>query len=393
MKAPPQRMTSAALAWRAGPAAADVLDADRPAALEEDPRHEGPGLHSQVGAAHGRVQVGTRRAQATAAVDVAVERPEALLAVAVDVIREPVAGLLGGLEEGAEQGAGGRSALEHEGAVVTPERVVGRRREAVLHAFEVGQAVGVVPGAHAGIRRPPFIVERVPALEDHAVDAAGAAQDLAAGVVDPAVVHERLGLRPVAPVVVAAADGEGQGGRHVDEDVEAVVGATRLQDQDAPRGVRAQAAGQHAPGRAAADDQDVVWRGHLPRPRCRSCVRLLVAGILRTCHRPPSRPRRRPCTSPVDGCRPRPVSRSRRSTRPTARTLARSPSAIAPTPGGPSRRAYGGRGGLGRHVGLRARRRPHPRGRPRGRASRRPRAGADGGPGQAAACRGLRRGR
>ena len=62
-----------------------------------------------------------------------------------------------------------------------------------------------------------------------------------------------------------------------------------------------------------------------PSPSLRSCVRLLVAGILRTCHRPPSRPRRRPCTSPVDGCRPRPVSRSRRSTRPTARTSARSP--------------------------------------------------------------------
>ena len=111
-------------------------------------------------------------------------------------------------------------------------RVVGRGREAGLHPLEVRQAVGVVPGRHPRVGRPALVVERVAALEDLAVDARRAAKDLAAGVVDPPVVHERLGLRFVLPVVEAAADRERQRGRHVDERVDAPVGPAGLEDQD-----------------------------------------------------------------------------------------------------------------------------------------------------------------
>ena len=39
-----------------------------------------------------------------------------------------------------------------------------------LHALEVGQAVGEVPGLHAGVGSPALVVQGVAALEDHAVD-------------------------------------------------------------------------------------------------------------------------------------------------------------------------------------------------------------------------------
>ena len=119
--------------------------------------------------------------------DVAVERREALLAVAVDVARELVAGLLDGLEERVEQRARRRAALEHERPVAAA--VLVGAGEARLHPLEVRQAVGVVPRLHARVGGPALVVERVPALEDHPVDAARAAEHLAAGVVDPAPVH------------------------------------------------------------------------------------------------------------------------------------------------------------------------------------------------------------
>ena len=90
-----------------------------------------------------------------------------------------------------------------------------------------------------GVGAPPLVVQRVAALEDHPVDAARAAEHLAAGVVDPPPVHVRLGLGLVLPVVEATADRERQRGRHVDEDVPQVVGAAGLQDEHPVRRVGA----------------------------------------------------------------------------------------------------------------------------------------------------------
>ena len=213
------------------------LDADRPRPLEEDLRHECPGPDLEVPPlAHDRVQVGPRRRQPPAPMDVAVEWREAFLAIPVDVVGQRIAGLLGALEEGREQRIGRGAALQDERAVVASPRIVGRCRERRLHPLEVGQAMGVVPGRHAGIGGPPLEVERVAALEDLPVDAAAPTEDLAAGVVDPPAVHERLWLGLVLPVVEAAADREGERRRHVDERVDAPIGATGLEDEDPRRG-------------------------------------------------------------------------------------------------------------------------------------------------------------
>ena len=220
------------------PARARVFDSDRPRTVEQHPRGQRERLHGEVGAVHHGVQVSPRGGQAPAVVHVAIEGGKALLPVAVDVRGQRMAGLLHGGEERVEQRAPSGTALEHERAVVAAEGIVGLRGQAVLHALEVGQAMGVVPRLHPLARGPALVVERVPALEDHAVDAARSAQHLSARVVDTAPAHVWLGLRSVLPVVEAVADGEGQCRGHVDEHVPRPVRAPRLEDQDAVTRIR-----------------------------------------------------------------------------------------------------------------------------------------------------------
>ena len=235
-----------------------VLHADRSIALDQDLRDERPGLDVQVRTAHHGVEVRTGRRQSPAVADVAVERREPLLAESVHVLGQRVAGLLDRLEERPEQRAAGGAALQDERAGVPAILVLEPSRHAALHPLEVRQAVRVIPGVHAGVRAPTLVVQGVPALEDHAVDAARAAQDLAARVIDPTPVHVRLGLRLVLPVVVAASDRERERRRHVDEDVPQVVGTARFQHQHAVRGVGGQPVAQGAAGRSASDDHEVV---------------------------------------------------------------------------------------------------------------------------------------
>ena len=88
-----------------------VFDTDRARSVEQDPGDERAGADIEVRPVHDRMQVRTRCAQATAATDVAVERGEALLAIAVDVFGELVAGLLHGAKNALNSGlvAGPRS--------------------------------------------------------------------------------------------------------------------------------------------------------------------------------------------------------------------------------------------------------------------------------------------
>lgn len=213
-------------------------------------------MHRQVPTVPDGCQVGLAGAEPTTPVDVAVELREALLAVAVDVVGQGVPGLLDGLEEGAEQRRRGGPALQDQGSRAAAPGV--GACQAGLHALEVREAVRVVPLLEAGVAGPALVVERVAALEDHAVDGRRAAEHLAAGVEDPSSTHVRLGLGLVAPVVEAAADGEGQRGGHVDERVELGVGAPCLEHQDARPGIRAQTVGEGGPGGPAADDHVVV---------------------------------------------------------------------------------------------------------------------------------------
>ena len=226
-----------------------------------------PAAHLEVAPVRRPAEVGAGGVHPPAVEDRAVEAGEALLAVAVDVGGQLVAGLLDGGEERLVERAGGRAPLEHDRAVGAAVGV--GAGEAGLHALEVRQAVCVVPGLEPRFRGPALVVERVPALEDHPVDAARAAEQLAAGVVDAPAVHERLRLRAVHPVVAGVADREGERGRHLDVEVPEAVGPAGLEHEHARAGVGAEAVREHAAGRAAADDHDVVGHAGEVRERPR----------------------------------------------------------------------------------------------------------------------------
>ena len=258
--APPHRTTSPAPTYSCRRPGAEVLDADRAGALEAHLGGVGEGLDREVGAPHHRVQVGPRRRHPHAVDDVAVEAPEALLPVAVDVVGQGVARLLRRLEEGAEERVGGRAPLQPQRSRppapgVRADLPVGHDQR--LHPLEVGQAVGVVPRLHPRVRGPPLVVHRVAALEDHPVDRGRPPEHLAAGVVDPTASHRRLRLRLVPPVVERVADREGQRARGMDQRVEPVR-APRLQHQHRGRAVGREPVGEGAPGRASTHDDDVV---------------------------------------------------------------------------------------------------------------------------------------
>src|SRR5690606_21523934 len=151
-------------------------------ALKQDAAGDGTGLDMEVGTLLGGLQVGARGAVAATVANVAVEGSKAFLAVAVDVVSERVACLLHSLEEGLEERIGARARFEMEWTCVAV--VVAGARGAALGAFEVGEHVGIIPILHALVARPFFVIHGVAADVDHAIDAAGAAKQLAASVVD-----------------------------------------------------------------------------------------------------------------------------------------------------------------------------------------------------------------
>ena len=127
-----------------------------------------------------RVQVGAGRGQPPSLVDVPVEPGETFLLETIDIFGQRVTRLLGRREERAEERIGGRAAFDYQRAVIAAPLVA--TGQTVLHLLEVRQAMRVVPPRHARVGRPALQVKRVTALENHPVDAAGAAKHLAATV-------------------------------------------------------------------------------------------------------------------------------------------------------------------------------------------------------------------
>src|SRR4029078_5148218 len=99
------------------------------------------------------------------------------------------------------------------------------------------------------------------ALEDHPVDRAGAAEQLSARVIDATAVQVRLRLGLVPPVGETDPARGRPSRRHVDEDVEGVVRAAGLEDENAVGGVGGEPGRQAASGRAPAADHESVRAG------------------------------------------------------------------------------------------------------------------------------------
>ena len=167
-----------------------------------------------------------------------------------------------------------RSLLEHlvDGAVVAR---VGHVQRAALAVEGVGELLVVLAAPEqrqhlvvrpAGVaqRGPVVVVPAVAAHVEHGVDGAGAAQHLAARLVAAPPVQARLRHGVVAPAVHFELGDHRQTGRAMDQ--HAAIGRAGLDEGNANGRVFAQAAGEHAAGRAAAND-DVVEHGVSP-----SCV-------------------------------------------------------------------------------------------------------------------------
>src|SRR3989344_4750458 len=231
----------------------------------------GAGPHLEVGAAvAGGPQEGLGGVPAPAAFLVHLKVAHASVAAAVEVVGGRDARLLRGLGKAIEDipaqallfhaplagAAGGLVAMQALEVFIHAAGLV--QAPVVLVAAEVGQ--GVVP-APAGVARqfgPLVVVARLAAHVDHAVDAAAAAQRLAARVAQGAAVQARIGFGVVEPVGARVAD-EVQVA-HGDVDPVVVVLAAGLDEEHAVAAVGAQAVAQQGAGGAAADD-DGVKRG------------------------------------------------------------------------------------------------------------------------------------
>ncbi len=236
-----------------GAARIAIFDAYRVQSFHQDAGGARTRDHMQVGPLQVRRDVALGRAAALAVLLRELRQADAFEARAVEVRIPRVAGLRAGLDERARIHAG----LHHVGHVeraaravvlaVAPELVV-------LGLAEVRQNVGVAP-AGVALRGPAVVVAAVAAHVHHPVDRARAAQRLAARLVADAAVHAGIRTRLERPVEDRVRQHDGQAGRALDHC--AVVRRAGLEQAHVDVRILGQARGEHAAGRACADD-DVV---------------------------------------------------------------------------------------------------------------------------------------
>ena len=234
-------------------AALRILDARCTAAYEQHTVHHRLGLDAQVGPASRRLQVRdrSRAAQAVARGQLVVAR--AFLCRAVEVVVARNADFAGAGDERVHELMG---LADVGGAKRTVAAVViGRAARVALAALEVRQHV--VPGpALVAERSPVVVILALAADEDEAVDRARPTQTLAARPVDLPAVHRRLGLGLEHPVPGRMEHGLRIPDRHMDPRVP--VALAGFQQQYAVAAALGQPVGEHAAGRARADDDEVV---------------------------------------------------------------------------------------------------------------------------------------
>jgi hypothetical protein len=230
------------------------------AILDLDPLDE-TAYDARLARRHGGAQIGVGRRPAPALPDRALEGAEALLPLAVVVVRHAIARRGARVDKRLEQRVFPLAPRDVQRPLEPAPRGLARVAVPALHPPEVGQDVGIAPavGAHLG---PGVEVAGMAAHVDHAVDRGGAADHLAARAGHAPPAHVRLGLGAVAPVVAAHVHRVGECAGHPDEG--ARVAAAMLDHEDgAPR--LGQAEGHGAAGRARADD-DVIGLHHAAPP-------------------------------------------------------------------------------------------------------------------------------
>ena len=232
-----------------------ICDAGRCPALDDDPVHERTGQHLEIGPAQRGFEIRARHTgTAAAARRRAINPAKALLALAVDIIRKAVAGLERRLHEGGGERCGaqiGRLDRERSRYAVIGVGAVG----VLFRAFEIRQNVGIAPSAKAR-HSPAIVVAGVPTNVHHAVDRGRTAQDATARMREPAAIQEGFRIGDIVPVEAIGAQQAADRGRH--GDAPASIPWPGFDEQHADRRVFREAGGQHAAGRACADDHVIM---------------------------------------------------------------------------------------------------------------------------------------
>ena len=202
-----------------------------------------------------RTQIGERRAGAAAATGRGLEKSRAFLGRAVEIGIGRDAGLGGGDDEGFRQ------------RIMVPP--VGHRQRSaaavifvgaallVLGLLEIGQHVVIAPAGIAALA-PAIVILVLAAHIEQAVDRTRTAEHLAARLEHLPAVQSRLRLGLVHPVDGLFLEQLAVAERYVDPEI--AVLRSGLQQQHGVFAVGAQAIGEHASGRAGADD-DIVEFG------------------------------------------------------------------------------------------------------------------------------------
>ena len=223
--------------------------------LEQDALRQRRGLDVQIAAALRRAQIGERRAGAAAAPCRGLEKSRAFLGRAVEIGIGRNAGLGGGDDEGFRQRivhaasptpAAARRAVIFVGAALL-----------VLGLLEIGQHVVIAPAGIAALA-PAIVILVLAAHIEQAVDRTRAAEHFSARLEHLPAVQSRLRLGLVHPVDGFFLEQFAVAERHVDPEIGVL--RSGLQQQHGMLAVGAQAIGEHASGRAGADD-DVVEFG------------------------------------------------------------------------------------------------------------------------------------
>ncbi len=248
--------------------AAGEFDAGRTLAVEQNAMHLRLSDDLQIGPLHRRAQIGARGTRPAAAAAGLLAPADAVAGAGgkiVDVLAVFEADLAAGLDDCFTQ----RRAVHLRGK----ERAANAANLAlaafpILGLFEKGQ--DVVP-------RPTAITELRPMIEilglaadiDQAVDRTRAAEHPAARVEDRATGGAGVGLSVITPGQGRVIEQFHKAGRDVD--VGAPIAPAGLDQQDARGRVLGEAVGEHAAGRAGADDyiiglhQFPPTRSHQPR--------------------------------------------------------------------------------------------------------------------------------
>jgi len=259
----------------AAPAFVHPFHAAADAAVDQQARDAHAGQHGQVGPAAHRMQERGGSAAAPASLEGELVIAQAAVARAVEIGIGVEAGLQSGLDPVAAQRV---VVAQVRDAQLAGAAVVFARAAAVaLGLAEVGQHVAIAPALRAGAR--PVVVIRVLAADvDQPVDRTGAAQYAAARPDDGALARLGLGLDRKLPREARIVDRAEV--PHRQPQPEVAVLAAGLQQQYAAGRVGGEAVGQHAAGRAGADDDVVIRSAEGGRHR--------IPGALRRA-RPPGR--------------------------------------------------------------------------------------------------------